>query len=326
MTGGSGEVNFSYSEAGENKQALVKLVTCERFSVVGFKLGSEKHTTEVIVKKSGTLQVTSGIEGLALLKTTKVTSGIEGLALLKTTKISFCPLLDDTQVRKVRGGICMTNVWNLIEGEWIPTQFNENGQLLSTEGGIFAQFTGCIACVPNQIPLDAVDWRIVPTTIKEDCWNIMTKRFVIPEGPLGGDIVKQRFSKIWEKNGGTTNEKEKQVSIDRAELYEVVHSHFDGLPMNLDVAEKIRQMEEIQVNDPTISQILSQSRTSGSISWSPSDHYAQEQCENQNVANPNLDQILLSIPRSSHGSRKTFDDSVGADGAGTGAGAEAAND
>jgi hypothetical protein len=24
------QVNFSYSEAGENKQALVKLVTCER--------------------------------------------------------------------------------------------------------------------------------------------------------------------------------------------------------------------------------------------------------------------------------------------------------
>ncbi|KAF5948096.1 hypothetical protein HYC85_014053 [Camellia sinensis] len=38
----------------------------------GFKLGSEKHTTEVTVKKSGALLVTSGIEGLAVLKTTKV--------------------------------------------------------------------------------------------------------------------------------------------------------------------------------------------------------------------------------------------------------------
>ncbi|GAA0176396.1 hypothetical protein LIER_44017 [Lithospermum erythrorhizon] len=42
----------------------------------GFKLGSEKHTTEVIFSKSGTLQLTSGIEGLALLKTTQ--SGFEG--------------------------------------------------------------------------------------------------------------------------------------------------------------------------------------------------------------------------------------------------------
>ncbi|KAI8008142.1 hypothetical protein LOK49_LG07G01541 [Camellia lanceoleosa] len=35
----------------------------------GFKLGSEKHTTKVTVKKSGALLVTSGIEGLAVLKT-----------------------------------------------------------------------------------------------------------------------------------------------------------------------------------------------------------------------------------------------------------------
>lgn len=44
------------------------------FRIEGFKLGSEKHTTEAIVKKSGAILVTSGIEGLALLKTTKVSS------------------------------------------------------------------------------------------------------------------------------------------------------------------------------------------------------------------------------------------------------------
>lgn len=40
--------------------------------VEGFKLGSEKHTTEVVLTKSGALRVTSGIEGLSLLKTTQV--------------------------------------------------------------------------------------------------------------------------------------------------------------------------------------------------------------------------------------------------------------
>ncbi|KAK2971294.1 hypothetical protein RJ640_001320 [Escallonia rubra] len=49
----------------------------------GFKLGSEKHTTEVIAKKSGALRVTSGVEGLALLKTTK--SGFEGFIRDKNT-------------------------------------------------------------------------------------------------------------------------------------------------------------------------------------------------------------------------------------------------
>ncbi|KAB2594959.1 uricase-2 [Pyrus ussuriensis x Pyrus communis] len=51
----------------------------------GFKLGSEKHTTEVILKKSGALRVTSGIEGLSLLKTTK--SGFEGFIRDKYTAL-----------------------------------------------------------------------------------------------------------------------------------------------------------------------------------------------------------------------------------------------
>ncbi|XP_028799453.1 uricase-2 isozyme 2 [Neltuma alba] len=51
----------------------------------GFKLGSEKHTTEVIVKKSGALQLTSGIAGLSVLKTTK--SGFEGFIRDKYTAL-----------------------------------------------------------------------------------------------------------------------------------------------------------------------------------------------------------------------------------------------
>ena len=42
------------------------------YFIEGFKLGPEKHTTEVIFKKSGALQVSSGIEELSLLKTTQV--------------------------------------------------------------------------------------------------------------------------------------------------------------------------------------------------------------------------------------------------------------
>lgn len=57
----------------------------------GFKLGSEKHTTEVMIKKSGEVQVVSGLEGLALLKTTK--SGFEGFIRDKYT------ILPDTRER-----------------------------------------------------------------------------------------------------------------------------------------------------------------------------------------------------------------------------------
>lgn len=59
----------------------------------GFKLGSDKHTTEVTVRKAGDLHVTSGIEGLALLKTTQ--SGFEGFIRDKYT------LLPETRERIV---------------------------------------------------------------------------------------------------------------------------------------------------------------------------------------------------------------------------------
>ncbi|KAJ9540781.1 hypothetical protein OSB04_027287 [Centaurea solstitialis] len=71
--------------------AIIKIVEkpWERISIDGqphnhgFKLGSERHTTEVFVKKNGALGVTSGVEGLALLKTTK--SGFEGFVRDKNT-------------------------------------------------------------------------------------------------------------------------------------------------------------------------------------------------------------------------------------------------
>ncbi|OEL30692.1 Uricase-2 isozyme 2 [Dichanthelium oligosanthes] len=40
----------------------------------GFKVGVEKHSTEVIVKKSGSLLINSGIQGYSLLKTTQLPS------------------------------------------------------------------------------------------------------------------------------------------------------------------------------------------------------------------------------------------------------------
>ncbi|KAI3987330.1 hypothetical protein MKX01_003080 [Papaver californicum] len=51
----------------------------------GFKLGSEKHTAEAIVKKSGVVRLTSGVEGLAVLKTTQ--SGFEGFIRDKYTAL-----------------------------------------------------------------------------------------------------------------------------------------------------------------------------------------------------------------------------------------------
>ncbi|XP_078434222.1 uricase / urate oxidase / nodulin 35 [Wolffia australiana] len=57
----------------------------------GFKLGSEKRTTKVTVKKCGSLEVESGLEEFALLKTTK--SGFERFVRDKYT------ILPDTRER-----------------------------------------------------------------------------------------------------------------------------------------------------------------------------------------------------------------------------------
>ncbi|KAG8380671.1 hypothetical protein BUALT_Bualt06G0040100 [Buddleja alternifolia] len=70
-------INVAHSELGDLLiKGWGKGVSVMVALGVGFKLGSEKHTTEVIVKKSGALQVISGVEGLAVLKTTQ--SGFEG--------------------------------------------------------------------------------------------------------------------------------------------------------------------------------------------------------------------------------------------------------
>ncbi|CAI8601987.1 unnamed protein product [Vicia faba] len=89
--------------------AIVKIVEkpWERVSVEGqphkhgFKLGSEKHTTEAVVNKSDALQLTSGIEGLSVLKTTQ--SGFEGFVRDKYT------VLPDTRERMLATEI--TALW-----------------------------------------------------------------------------------------------------------------------------------------------------------------------------------------------------------------------
>ncbi|XP_031247998.1 uricase-2 isozyme 2-like [Pistacia vera] len=75
----------------------------------GFKLGSEKHTTEVILHENGALKINSGVQGLALLKTTK--SGFEGFIRDKYTA------LPDTRERMLATEV--TGTWRY----WYPSAF-----------------------------------------------------------------------------------------------------------------------------------------------------------------------------------------------------------
>ncbi|CAM6012615.1 unnamed protein product [Sphagnum balticum] len=63
----------------------------------GYKLGSEKHTVEVVVKSDGEAEVTSGVSELSLLKTTQ--SGFEGFFRDKYT------ILSDTRERMLASAV-----------------------------------------------------------------------------------------------------------------------------------------------------------------------------------------------------------------------------
>ncbi|PRQ55504.1 putative factor independent urate hydroxylase [Rosa chinensis] len=77
----------------------------------GFKLGSERHTTEVILEKSGALRMTSGIEGLAVLKTTKAQKEVtkRNIIMCKDTDIISLPL-PLNMPRRIRSMILNTHL------------------------------------------------------------------------------------------------------------------------------------------------------------------------------------------------------------------------
>lgn len=85
----------------------------------GFKLGAEKHTTEIFLEKSGALQVTSGIEGLAVLKTTKVTS--ISFEILYRLFLVFPPLR------------CSDTRWTNIKPLYISLKLNVVSELQTAE-------------------------------------------------------------------------------------------------------------------------------------------------------------------------------------------------
>ncbi|KAB1223149.1 hypothetical protein CJ030_MR2G016450 [Morella rubra] len=138
----------------------------------------------------------------------------------------------------------------------------------------------------NEI-IDAADWRKVPLSIKEDCWSLMTKRFTIPEPPLG-DIVKSWFLKDLGEKWRNYKCSLKQNFLMRPLRLRRHRSHAGKQNRSLQTtvhtagsksfaryAHELRRMEEIGLNDSGSSQTSNEFRVDGSIGWSPSDRYAQ---------------------------------------------------
>ncbi|KAB1223520.1 hypothetical protein CJ030_MR2G011255 [Morella rubra] len=210
----------------------------------------------------------------------------------------------DTEVRKMHGGTRMTDVWNLKEDEMIPVQFNGNGQPLETVYNPRASIGGyCQELVPQRFRREMEEYKC---SLKQKYFDeAFTPQYVKSNAPI--DVNLEQFCKLvdfWYSDAGRHRshagkqnkslqttvhtagsksfaryahelEKEKQVPINRADLYKAVHMRSDGSPINPDVAKKIRRMEEIGLNDSGSSQTSNEFRVDGSIGWSPSDRYAQ---------------------------------------------------
>ncbi|KAB1215802.1 hypothetical protein CJ030_MR3G007102 [Morella rubra] len=115
----------------------------------------------------------------------------------------------------------------------------------------------------------------------------MTKRFTIPEPPLG-DIVKSWFLKDLGEKWRNYKCSLKQNILMRPLRLRRHRSHAGKQNRSLQTtvhtagsksfaryAHELRRMEEIGLNDSGSSQTSNEFRVDGSIGWSPSDRYAQ---------------------------------------------------
>ncbi|XP_059437319.1 uncharacterized protein LOC132170375 [Corylus avellana] len=88
----------------------------------------------------------------------------------------------DTGGNKRRRGVTrMPGIWNLPEDEKVIIEFNGLGQPICDQGLKFSTFAGTLVKDKNIMPIDVVNWKKVPNRHKEDAWNLIQKKFFIPE-------------------------------------------------------------------------------------------------------------------------------------------------
>ncbi|KAB1215125.1 hypothetical protein CJ030_MR4G001431 [Morella rubra] len=181
-------------------------------------------------------------------------------------------IIGHTEVRKVRGGTRMTDVWNLKEDELIPVQFNGNGQL-----GRWKRFT-----IPEPPLGDIVKswflkdlgekWRNYKCSLKLKYFDeAFTPQYVKNNAPT--DVNLEQFCKLvdfWYSDAGRHRS---HAGKQNRSLQTTVHTA--GSKSFARYAHELRRMEEIGLNDSGSSQTSDEFRVDGSIGWSPSDRYAQ---------------------------------------------------
>ncbi|KAH7843791.1 hypothetical protein Vadar_020772 [Vaccinium darrowii] len=181
---------------------------------------------------------------------------------------------------KKRGISCLADVWNLPPTKRIVVEFNQVFVPVGKEGGLFNRFLGTIARKPHLCPISYRSWHEVPRHYKEDCWNIIQSKFVIPETNPTREGIKHKTLKAlgvklrdWRftlKNKHFDEAKtpaqivaEAPPTVNR-EHYEVLVSYWFS-------NEGKDKMEDLIKSQPNSLEHTSK----GSIFWSPNDVYSQ---------------------------------------------------
>ncbi|KAF3967546.1 hypothetical protein CMV_008466 [Castanea mollissima] len=175
-------------------------------------------------------------------------------------------------VRVTRGASKYLDVWDLPDDEEIELSLNSLHQPVDDGARTFTGFLGTIARKPHMCPIRYLNWKNMPEELKEECWRVVE---------IQSEKNKDRRSKQDELHTAGScsyavhaakKAKTDGQPVERAVLYQVLHTRKDGTAVNPVVKAKMDKMKELL---EISSNQLQSSDTSGSIAWSPDDVFAK---------------------------------------------------
>ncbi|MQM04974.1 hypothetical protein Taro_037779 [Colocasia esculenta] len=78
-----------------------------------------------------------------------------------------------------RGPTMLRTVHGLQSNEHIPVKVNQMGQPLGG-GQLLKQFLGTVARMGHKLPINCISWRVMPSSNKDDVWDIIQRKFDVP--------------------------------------------------------------------------------------------------------------------------------------------------
>nr|POE70816.1 hypothetical protein CFP56_45452 [Quercus suber] len=175
-------------------------------------------------------------------------------------------------IRVTRGPNKYLEIWDLPDDQEIELPLNSMHQPVDEGARTFTGFLGTIARKPHMCPIKYLDWKTMPKELKEECW-----RTVKTESDKNKDRRSKQDDIYTGGSCGYAMHAAKKAKTDghpveRAVLFQILHTRKDGSAVNPVMKEKMEKMKELLV-DPKNQ--LQSSDTSGSIAWSTDDVFAK---------------------------------------------------